>query len=62
VNPYRHRVVETILTADHEPGTILEEYKAGYQRGGVVIRPAHVAVAADPVDDDDAGRGVGSDS
>lgn len=61
-NPYRHHVVETIPTADHEPGTILEEYKAGYQRGGVIIRPAHVAVATDPVDDDDAGRGVGGDS
>jgi len=59
-NPHRHRVVETIPTADHDPGTILEEYKTGYQRGGVVIRPAHVAVATDSVTDDDAaGSGAG---
>lgn len=60
-NPHRHKVIETVPTADHPPGTILEEYRAGYQRGGTVLRPAHVAVAVDSNNGDGPKDGPGDD-
>jgi molecular chaperone GrpE len=50
--PRYHRTVATIPTDAHPPGEILEVYQAGYRRGDEILRPAHVAVAEPPEDDD----------
>jgi molecular chaperone GrpE len=50
--PRYHRTIETVPTDAHPPGEILEVYQAGYRRGDEILRPAHVAVAEPPEDDD----------
>lgn len=59
VDPMRHEVVYRV-ESDRPDGTIAEVYRAGYELGDDVVRPAQVAVAeettdaTDGVEDEDA--------
>jgi molecular chaperone GrpE len=44
-DPSRHEAVSEKESEDAKPGTVLEEYQAGYTLGDRVIRPAMVVVA-----------------
>lgn len=45
-DPAIHQAVATIGTEEHEPGTILEVVRTGWTHMGLVLRHAHVKVAA----------------
>jgi molecular chaperone GrpE len=47
-DPKFHDAVACICTLDHPEHTIIGEVLRGYQRGEEVIRPAKVAVAVPP--------------
>jgi molecular chaperone GrpE len=44
-DPERHEAVAARPSDEHPDGTILEVVRAGYERGGRVLRPAQVVVA-----------------
>ena len=44
-DPHFHEAIETIPTADHQPGIVLEETLRGYKMGDRVIRPSRVKVS-----------------
>jgi molecular chaperone GrpE len=44
-DPQMHYAIETEVTTEKPPGTILKEYVKGYRSGDHVIRPARVKVA-----------------
>lgn len=47
-DPHRHEAVETVVTTDFAPGTVVEESLKGYTMGDKTIRPARVKVAKAP--------------
>lgn len=47
-DPHFHHAIERMETAEHEDGTVLEEFQPGYVFHGRVLRPAMVRVAAAP--------------
>ena len=47
-DPNFHEAIEMVETADHLPGTVVEENLKGYKMGDRTIRPARVKVAKDP--------------
>lgn len=47
-DPHFHHAIERVETAEHEDGTVLEEFQPGYVFHGRVLRPAMVRVAAAP--------------
>jgi len=47
-DPEQHEAVETVPTADAEPGTIVSTLRTGYRAGKDVLRYAQVKVAAAP--------------
>ena len=47
-DPHLHQAVDRAETADHEDGTILQVFQAGYVFHGRVVRPAMVRVAVHP--------------
>lgn len=44
-DPHFHEAVATVETADHEPGTVVEELLAGFKIGKQVVRAAMVKVS-----------------
>lgn len=44
-DPQRHEAIQQVETADHETGTVLEQYQRGYMLHERLIRPAMVVVA-----------------
>ncbi len=52
-DPHLHEaLMETPAPEGVAPGTVVHEIRAGYRRGDRVLRPARVAVAAEPTPDD----------
>ncbi len=47
-DPAVHQALSTVETTDHEPGTIVEMVRGGWQMGETVLRFAQVRVAAKP--------------
>lgn len=47
-DPHFHEAVETIVTEEAKPGTVLSESVRGYRMGDRTIRPARVKVAKAP--------------
>lgn len=48
LDPNQHQAMLEIPTADHEPGTIVQEMQAGYMIKDRLLRPAMVGVAKKP--------------
>ncbi|QKG72743.1 nucleotide exchange factor GrpE [Erythrobacter mangrovi] len=48
LDPNQHQAMMEIPTADHEPGTIVQEMQAGYMLKDRLLRPAMVGVAKKP--------------
>ena len=46
-DPEVHEAMVSVPTADHEPGTVMEEYKKAYFFKDKLIRPAQVVVASE---------------
>jgi molecular chaperone GrpE len=60
-DPERHDAVDVRLSPDAEDRTILDVVRAGYERGGRVLRPAQVVVARRAVPPaDDGGQPAGA--
>jgi len=47
-DPHRHEAIETEVTTEVAPGTIVQETLKGYKMGDRIIRPARVKVAKAP--------------
>ena len=47
-DPTIHEAVTRELTAEHEEGTILDEYRKGYKINNRLLRPSQVKVAVQP--------------
>ncbi len=47
-DPHAHEILMQEENADHEPGTVLEEFQRGYRLGDRVVRTAKVKVAVPP--------------
>jgi len=56
-DPHQHEAVVREETADVPEGTVTAELQRGYRIRDRVLRPAMVAVAAQPTSDEDAGNG-----
>jgi len=50
-DPNRHEAIARVVSADTEPGIVVNEIAPGYLLRGRVIRPAQVAVAGAPDED-----------
>lgn len=48
LDPFKHEVLQTKVTAEAKEGTIVEELQRGYELNGRVLRPARVVVAKAP--------------
>lgn len=48
LDPNQHQAMMEIPSADHEPGTIVQEMQAGYMLKDRLLRPAMVGVAKKP--------------
>ena len=44
-NPYKHEVIDKVISNEHEEGLILEEIKKGYTYQNKIIRPSMVKIA-----------------
>ncbi len=44
-DPHKHEAIETVVTTDFPPGTVIEETARGYAMGDKTIRPARVKVS-----------------
>ena len=44
-DPHIHEAVETVITEEYPPDTIVHESTRGYRMGGKTLRPARVTVA-----------------
>lgn len=52
-DPHRHEAMARVETSGDPPdGTVVEEYRRGYLLDGKILRPALVAVAKVPAEDD----------
>ena len=47
-DPYIHEAIETIPSAEHPEGTVVEEIRRGYKLGDDTLRPARVKVSSGP--------------
>ena len=47
-DPYVHEAIETISSAEHPEGTVVEEIRRGYKLGDETLRPARVKVSSGP--------------
>ncbi len=47
-DPHLHHAVESVESAEHDDGTIVEEHQRGYLLRGKVLRPTMVRVAIKP--------------
>lgn len=47
-DPNIHDAFQQLATAEHAPGTIVQEYQPGYMLGDKLLRPAMVVVARKP--------------
>ncbi len=47
-NPKFHEAVDHVESPEHQPNTVVREYRRGYQIGDRVLRPARVTVAKAP--------------
>ncbi len=47
-DPYVHEAVESIPSAEHPEGTVVEEIRRGYKLGDETLRPARVKVSSGP--------------
>jgi molecular chaperone GrpE len=47
-DPHLHQAMDRTETTDHEDGTVLQTFQAGYVFNGRVLRPAMVRVAVNP--------------
>jgi molecular chaperone GrpE len=47
-DPYVHEAIETVPSADHPEGTVVEEIRRGYKLGDETLRPARVKVSSGP--------------
>lgn len=48
LDPNQHQAMLEVPTAEHEPGTVVQEMQAGYMIRDRLLRPAMVAVAKKP--------------
>ena len=53
-NPELHQAMNTVPSADYSPGTVVMVYQKGYRLNERTLRPAMVAVAAEPGPPEDA--------
>ncbi|HEV2458059.1 MAG TPA: nucleotide exchange factor GrpE [Ktedonobacterales bacterium] len=44
-DPRLHEAIETVASAEHPEGTVVEEVRKGYMIGGELLRPARVKVS-----------------
>ncbi|HEX9039339.1 MAG TPA: nucleotide exchange factor GrpE [Ktedonobacterales bacterium] len=47
-DPYVHEAIESVPSADHPEGTVIEEIRRGYKLGEDTLRPARVKVSSGP--------------
>lgn len=47
-DPHKHEAIETVVSSDFPPGTVIEETARGYAMGDKTIRPARVKVSKGP--------------
>ncbi len=47
-DPYVHEAIESIPSAEHPEGTVVEEIRRGYKLGDETLRPARVKVSSGP--------------
>ncbi|HKV53755.1 MAG TPA: nucleotide exchange factor GrpE [Candidatus Binataceae bacterium] len=59
-DPQRHEAVDQVVSRQHPPNTVINEFHRGYQIGDRMLRPARVAVAK-AADSGNGGHGNGSD-
>ncbi len=45
-DPHLHEAMDSVPSAEHPEGTIVEEVRKGYLLGGDLLRPARVRVSA----------------
>jgi molecular chaperone GrpE len=53
-NPDQHQAMNTVASADHVPGSVVTVFQKGYRLNERTLRPAMVAVAAEPPPPEDA--------
>jgi len=47
-DPYVHEAIESVASAEHPEGVVVEEVRKGYRIGDETLRPARVKVSAGP--------------
>ena len=47
-DPYVHEAIETVASAEHPEGVVVEEVRKGYRLGDETLRPARVKVSSGP--------------
>jgi len=47
-DPYVHEAIETVTSAEHPEGVVVEEVRKGYRLGDETLRPARVKVSSGP--------------
>lgn len=47
-DPYIHEAIETVASAEHPEGVVVEEVRRGYKIGDETLRPARVKVSSGP--------------
>lgn len=47
-DPYVHEAIETVTSAEHPEGVVVEEVRKGYRLGEETLRPARVKVSSGP--------------
>jgi molecular chaperone GrpE len=48
LDPHQHQAMMEVPSAEHEPGTVVQELQAGYTIKDRLLRPAMVVVAKKP--------------
>lgn len=61
-DPAFHQALSTVETTEHEPGTIMEVVRGGWQMGEMVLRFAQVRVAAEPEPESDSASEAAADA
>lgn len=50
-DPHSHEALISTPTAEYAPDTVIQELRPGYKHRGEIVRPAQVAIAVAPPDD-----------
>jgi molecular chaperone GrpE len=50
-DPHKHEAIETLVSNDYAPGTVVSESVRGYKMGDRIIRPARVTVAKQKIEE-----------